>query len=175
MTGSDGTTLRFRRWWWVVTTLAVLTTVGGRLASASSAGDSERPGVWATAAEDPMVTETRKLIDRFVRLWNEKEINELVAGHYIEDAVMLPPNHEPIRGRPAILAYIKSWRDVAGEFDKDHSLIRATPSGDTVSWVGQSSLRDGKLRITSHELFVRQPDGSMRSAVDMFGYRDPMR
>lgn len=32
----------------------------------------------------------------------------------------------------------------------------------------------GKLRFTAHELFVRQPDGSMRCAVKMVGFRDPM-
>lgn len=171
---NKGTTLRFRRWW-LVPTLAVLTTAGVPLAAASSAGNPGRAGVRATAAEDPMVIETRKLIDRFVQLWKENKLDELVAGHYIEDAVMLPPNHEPVRGRTAILAFLKSVRDVVGEFDQGDYLIRATPSGDnSVSWVGQYTFHDGKLRVTSHELYVRQPDGSMRCAVDMFGYRDPM-
>jgi len=85
---------------------------------------------------------------------------------------MLPPNHEPIRGRAAILAYLKSIRDVAGDAQTGDHLMRGTPSGNTVSWVGLYIF--GKLRITSHELYVRQPDGSMRNAVDMFGYRDPM-
>jgi len=122
-----------------------------------------------------MITDTRKLIDRQIQLWNENKLDELVAGHYVEDAVMLPPNHEPIHGRRAILAYIKSIRDIAGEFDKGDYLIRATSSGNSVSWIGQYSLRRGTFRITSHELFVRQSDGSMRNAVDMFGYRDPAR
>jgi ketosteroid isomerase-like protein len=173
MTGSESKPLQVRRWWFVPTVVALVTAVVP-LATASSAGNAGA-GVRAAAFEDPIVTDTRKLIDRFVQLWNANKLDELVAGHYVEDAVMLPPNHEPIRGRTAILTYIKRYRDLAGEFDKDHSLIRATPSGNQVSWVGQSSLRGGRIRITSHELFVRQPDGSMRSAVDMFGYRDPMR
>jgi len=171
MTRFEGQTLAFRRWW-VVPAMAVLLTAGVPLA-ASSAGDATPDG-GAAAAEDPMIRDTRKLIDRQVRLWNENKLDELVAGHYTEDAVMLPPNHEPIRGRDAILAYIKRIRDVAGEFDKGEYLIRATVSAHSVSWVGQYSLRGGTLRITSHELFMRQPDGSMRNAVDMFGYRDPM-
>lgn len=44
----------------------------------------------------------------------------------------------------------------------------------SVSWVGQFSFHDGALRVTTHELFVRQPDGSMRCAVKMVGLRDPM-
>jgi ketosteroid isomerase-like protein len=173
MTGPKDRTLRFRRWR-IVLTVAVLTSTGVPLAAAASAGNAERAGVPATAAENPMVTDIRKLIDRFIRLWNENKLDELVAGHYTDDAVLLPPNHEPALGRAAILAYIKRYRDVLGEFDKDYDFIRATPSGDAVSWVGQYSLGDGNVRITSHELYVRQPDGSMRSAIEMFGFRDPM-
>jgi ketosteroid isomerase-like protein len=99
----------------------------------------------------------------------------LVAGYLTEDALMLPPNHEPIRGHQTILAYFKSLRDAVGEFDTGDSLIRATSSGDnSVSWVGQFSFHDGKLRVTTHELFLRQPDGSMRCAVKMVGFRDPV-
>jgi ketosteroid isomerase-like protein len=132
------------------------------------------PGITA-GTEDPMVTDTRKLIDTFVQLWKENKLEQLVAGYFTEDPLMLPPNHEPIRGHQAILAYFKSLRDAVGEFDRGDGLIRATPSGDdSVSWVGQFSFHDGKLRVTTHELFVRQPDGSMRCAVKMVGFRDPM-
>ena len=171
MTGSGSTTRRSRRWW-TVPMLAVLTTAGVSLAPASSAGGAGTP---TTVAEDPMVTETRKLVERFIQLWNENKLDEMAAGHFTEDAMALPPNHEPIHGRTAIVAYYKSLRDAVGEFDKGDHLIRATASGDnSVSWVGQYSFHDGTVRATSHELYVRQPDGSMRCAVDMFGYRDPL-
>ena len=131
--------------------------------------------VRAPSAEDPLVTDTRKLIDEFVELWDESKLEELVARYFTEDALMLPPNHEPIRGHQAILAYFKGLRDAVGEFDSGDSLIRATPSGDhSVSWAGQFSFHDGKLRVTTHELFLRQPDGSVRCAVKMVGFRDPM-
>ena len=150
-------------------------TEGAPLAIASNASDARGAGVRAAAAEDPLVTDTRKRIDTFVQLWKENKLEELVAGYFTEDPLMLPPNHEPIRGRQAILAYFKSLRDAVGEFDRGDYLIRATPSGDnSVSWVGQFSFHDGKLRVTTHELFVRQPDGSMRCAVKMVGFRDPM-
>jgi ketosteroid isomerase-like protein len=149
-------------------------TPGASLATASNAGEARGAGVRA-AAEDPLVTDTRKLLDTFVQLWKENKLEELVAGYFTEDPLMLPPNHEPIRGRQAILAYFKSVRDAVGEFDRGDYLIRATPSGDdSVSWAGQFSFHDGKLRFTAHELFVRQPDGSMRCAVKMVGFRDPM-
>ena len=170
MSGSEGKT-----WWWIVPILAVLSTVAVPVAAASSVGDAGRAAVQQAAAEDQMVTDTRKLVDRFVELWKEKKLEEMVAGHFTEDALMLPPNREPIRGRQAILAFYKGVRDVVGEFDKGDYLVQATPSGNTVSWVAQYNFHGGKLRFVTHELYVRQPDGSMRCAVDMFGYRDPMR
>ena len=129
----------------------------------------------AAAAENPMVTDVRKLMVTFVQLWKENKLEELVAAYFTEDPLMLPPNHEPIRGRQGVLAYFKNVRDAVGEFDKGDYLLRATPSGDnSVSWAGQFSFRDGRLRFTAHELFVRQPDGSMRCAVKMVGFRDPL-
>jgi ketosteroid isomerase-like protein len=174
MTGSESKTLRFRRWW-IVPTLAVLTTAGVPLAAASSAGDAGAARVQAAAAEDPMITETRKAIEAFVQRWNDNKLEEMVAAHYVDDAVILPPNHEPIRGRDAILAFFKGVRDVVGPFDKGDYIIQATANeNDSVSWVGQYTFQGGRLRFTTHELYLRQPDGSMRCAVDMFGYRDPM-
>lgn len=43
-------------------------TAGAPLATASNASDARGAGVRAAAAEDPMVTDTRKLIDTFVQL-----------------------------------------------------------------------------------------------------------
>jgi ketosteroid isomerase-like protein len=173
MIGFEGKTSSLRRWW-IVPTLAVLIIAGAPLAAASNASDARDAGLRAAAAEDPMVTATRKLLERFIQLWNENKLEEMVAGHYTEDAVVLPPNHEPIRGRQAILAFYKSLRDAVGQFDKGDYLIQSTPSGNTVSWVAQYSFHGGKLRYVAHELYVRQPDGSMRCAVDMIGNRDPM-
>lgn len=163
---------RFRKWW-VVPALVALTTAGIPLAAGAGGGGTAHAEVAGSAAEDPTVAETRQLLDRFLELWNEKKFDEL-AVIYTEDAILLPPNHEPIRGRGAIVAYLKEIRDVAGEFDQGDHLIRGTPAGEAMSWVGQFSLRGGKVRITDHELWVRQPDGSMKLSVDMFGYRDPL-
>lgn len=174
MTGFAEKTRSIRRLW-IVPALAVCITAGVPQDNASSAGDAGHV-VRAAAAEEPIVAETRKLIDRSVQLWNERKLEEMVAGQYTEDALLLPPNHEPIRGRAAILAYLKPFRDVAGEYDKGDYLIRATPSGNnSVSWAGQYSFHGGLDRITSHELYVRQLDGSMKCVVEMFGFRDPMK
>jgi hypothetical protein len=85
------------------------------LAVASNATDARGAGPRAAAAEDPMVTDTRKLIDTFIQLWKENRLEELVAGYFTEDPLMLPPNHEPVRGRQAILGYFKGLRDAVRE------------------------------------------------------------
>jgi hypothetical protein len=164
------------RSWWIGAALVVLATAGVPLAAAFGAGDSTHAGVPPAASEDPIVADTRKLIDRSVTLWNANKLDEMVAGQYNEDTLMLPPNHEPIRGRAAILAYLKPFRALIGEYDRGDHLIQATPTGDnSVSWAGQYSFHDGLDRITSHELYVRQSDGSMKCAVEMFGSRDPLK
>jgi len=174
MTGCEETTRSCRKWW-IVPVLVVLMTGGVPLAAPSLARQGGG-AVRAAAAEDPVVTEVRKLADQFLELWKENRLDELVAGFYAADAIMVPPNHEPIHGREAILAFLKRLREPLGDFDQGDHVIRLTPGGtDTVSWVGAYSFHGGTLRLTTHELYVRQSDGSMRCAVDMFGYRDPMR
>jgi hypothetical protein len=123
--------------------------------TASNTSDARGAGVRAAAAEDPLVTETRKLMDTFVQLWKENKLEDLVAGYFTEDPLMLPPNHEPIRGRQAILAYFKNVRDAIGEFDPGDYLIRATPIGDnSISWAGQFSFHHGQLRSHTAEVWV---------------------
>ena len=50
---------------------------------------------------------------------------------------------------------------------------RATASGTVVSLVSQFSAYSGRVRVTAHELYERQADGSLKLAVDMFAFRDP--
>jgi ketosteroid isomerase-like protein len=174
MAGCEETRRSFRSAW-IVPALVVLMTGAVPLAAPSMAGQPAG-GVRAAAADEPAVSEVGRLIDRFLELWKANRLDELVAGFYADDAVMVPPNHEPIHGREAILAYLKGLRGPLGEFDEGDHRIRVTAGADrVVSWVGRYSFRGGTLRLTTHELYVRQPDGSMRCAVDMFGYRDPLR
>jgi ketosteroid isomerase-like protein len=172
MSRSEGTRPRFRRWW-IGPTLAVLITAG--VPVGAGIGNSGSRG-WAAAADDPTVTATKQALDRFIKLWNEEKLEELVAVHYTDDSLMLPPNHEPIRGRAGILEYLKGARDALGEFDPGDYTVKMTASGNgLVSFVGQFNFYSGKLRFTTHELYQRQPDGSVRNMVDMFGFRDPLK
>jgi Ketosteroid isomerase homolog len=172
MYGSEGRMPRLRRWW-IAPTLAVLMTAGVPLAAASGGGTATGSGVRAAAADDQLVTATKQAVDRYIRLWKENKLDELVAGHYTDDSILVPPNHQTIRGRAAILEYIKGVRDALGEFDPLEEPYQVSTSGEMLSLVGKYSFRSGQLRFTSHELYHRQPDGSVRAMVDMFGFAMP--
>ena len=116
-----------------------------------------------------------RMDQRFVQLWNASTLDEMVQFWYADDAVVIPPNHEPFTGHAAILAYYKGLRDTLGELEGGTETFRASSSGSLVSLVGKYSFRSGKLRFTSHELLQREPDGSLKGVVDMFGFRDPMQ
>ena len=134
-----------------------------------------RPGVADEGGAEVkgMVAEAFRMEQMFVELWNAKKWDELGPAYYTENAIAVPPNHEPIKGRAAIIEYMKGAREVLGEAEvvEPH---KASASGGLVSLVGNYSGRSGKMRVTAHELYERQPDGSLRCVVDMFGFRDPM-
>ena len=125
------------------------------------------PGITGTrrsAAEDMNLQRT------WVELFNARKFDEL-ANIYEEDAVALPPNHEPVRGRAAIKEYFVGIRDSVGEV-KCAEPSRLTYSGDLVAIVaGECSAHGGVLRFNAHELYARQADGSLRYRFDMFGMR----
>jgi len=121
-----------------------------------------------------IVAEALQMEQRFAELWNDRNFDELGSYYYTEDAIAVPPNHEPIRGRAAIIEYFKGARDALGEIEVDTNAHRATTSGNLVSLVGKYFAHAGKLRVTSHELYERQADGSLKCVVDMFGFRDPL-
>lgn len=178
MAAGSPTASTSERRWWIVAALVLAALAGAvpRAAPSLAGQTGGDPAARAAPADEPVVTEVRKLADRFLELWKENRLDELVAGFYADDAIMVPPNHEPIHGREAILAFLKGIREPLGDFDEGDHVIRLTAGGaDTLSWVGRYSFHGGMLRLTTHELYVRQADGSMRCAVDMFGYRDPMR
>jgi ketosteroid isomerase-like protein len=120
-----------------------------------------------------LVAEAAGLQQLFVELFNRKDFDRLGVAYYVHDAIAVPPNHEPIHGRDAIIEYLRGMRDSLGELAVAAPL-RGSASGDFVSMVGQYSALGDRVRATSHELYERQPDGSLRCTVDMFGFRDPL-
>ena len=148
----------------VVTAAAVPFTARPRPAGA----DDDVKGGVATMAQ-----EANRMDRMFVQLFNERRFEELGQSYYADNAIAVPPNHEPVQGRAAIVEYFQKTRDAFGEIAVMDPWQMAV-SGDLVSVVGKYTGQSGRLRATSHELFERQPDGSLRCTVDMFGFRDPL-
>ena len=158
---------RMMRMWVAPVVLAVTVAIVplAPVPGAASEGRAEVTGI---------VAEALRMEQRFVQLFNDRNFDELGTYYYAEDAIAVPPNHEPIRGRAAIIEYFKGSRDAFGEIEVDTNAHRATTNGDLVSLVGKYFAHAGKLRVTSHEVYQRQADGSLKCVVDMFGFRDPL-
>ena len=136
---------------------------------------SAQAGGEARSDAAAMVAEAVRMDQMFIDLYNARKFDELGARYYAEDAIALPPNHEPIQGPAAIAAYFRDNRDSLGEAVFDTTPLRSSVSGDLVSIVVQYSAHQGQLRVVAHETFERQPDGSLRNIHDAFGFRDPLR
>ena len=94
-----------------------------------------------------------------------------VADLYAEDAIAIPPNHEPIKGRAAIVEYWKSVRDTVGEAVCGEPMD-AVASGKYLASVGRDcTVYSGTVGFTFHELVERGEDGTWRYKFDMFGLR----
>jgi ketosteroid isomerase-like protein len=118
------------------------------------------------------VAEAMRLDQNWVQRYNDRKWDDLGAL-YAEDAIAVPPNHEPVQGRAAIVEYYKGLRDSLGEMEGGTETFRGAASGKLVSLVAKYSAYSGRVRFVGHELFERQPDGSLKCTVDMVGFRDP--
>jgi ketosteroid isomerase-like protein len=126
-----------------------------------------------SVGDDRMVAEAIRLDQKFVELFNAGKWDELGTTYYAEDAIAVPPNHEPIRGRVAIVEYLRGSQHAFGEVQTGPDTFDASVSGNLVSLVAKYSVHSGRIEAVAHELFERQPDGSLKVTVDMFGFRDP--
>ena len=158
---------RVRRWC-SVSGLVVVVAAGVPLA-AWAAGYPADEG--RTAAEDATVAATWRGDERFRELWNAERLDQLVAEIFTDESVLVPPNHEPVRGRAAIREFLQTARYELGEFSKDDYSCHPTSSETLVSMFCLYKFRSGTLQFNAHEAWQRQPDGSMRNMVDMFGSR----
>lgn len=134
---------------------------------------SAQAGDEARSDADAMVAEAVRMQQQLIERYNARKFDELGA-FWAEDAIALPPNHEPIRGRAAIVEYFRANRDILGEGEVGPPLASSV-SGNLVAVVPQYTGYQGQLRLVAHELFERQPDGSLLCIQDMFGFRDPLR
>lgn len=96
-----------------------------------------------------------------------------LVAHYAEDAVLYPPDREPVRGRAAIEAYFSEFPPVL-ELLADVELIDG--SDDTAYLRGSSVLSfaadDGgapvKEKLKFVEVHRKQPDGRWLMVVDIW-------
>lgn len=154
------TSARARRW------------LGLTMSLACVAGLFVAPGIASAGDDDSDKEMIAKVIDvrhKFIEAFNAKKWDELGAL-YLDDAVAIPPNHEPIEGRAAIAEYFKSIRDAVGEGHCDEP-FKFTVSGKFVAAVGHCAAYSGRLGFNTHELFEQQDDGSLLFKFDMFGLR----
>ena len=139
------------------------------------------PGM-AVAGADPggntdddaeMIAAAKRTEHAVVVAYNDRRWDELGAL-YAQDAVMLPPNHEPIQGRGAIIEFLKSVRDAVGAIDTQTEYVRVTANEDLVDLVATFTTQSGGVRMVYQGLYERQPDGSVLLGVDHFALRDPV-
>ena len=130
-----------------------------------------------TNEDDQMVAAAKQTQRAIAAAYNDKKWDELRLL-YMDDALMVPPNHEPVRGRDAIAEYLRGVRDAAGPFDMNGRDIRGSESarvrgsGGLANFVYGFTIQSGHVRMTSNELYERQPDGSVLIGIDEFSLRD---
>src|SRR5688500_19564085 len=100
------------------------------------------PGAMSAQADDEARTDVTAMLAEAVRMqqqlierYNARKFEEMGA-FWAEDAIALPPNHEPIRGRAAIVEYFRENRDTLGEAEVGPPLASSV-SGNLVAVVPQ--------------------------------------
>jgi ketosteroid isomerase-like protein len=131
------------------------------------------PSTTVTASERILTPEEMDV--EYVRLFNENKLDELGQFYYAENALFMPPNQEPIRGKQEIVERLKELRQVYGQFQTGLRPLQVVETERMASVVGNFAFLNGGIRIVSHETFQRQVDGSWKAIVDMPGFRDPQR
>jgi uncharacterized protein (TIGR02246 family) len=123
-----------------------------------------RPAAPAPRGERQAIEAT---VARYVSASNEGDADALTAL-YADDAVLLPPDHEPIQGREAIGEF---WRQGTDE-GLEVSTLRLDVSGDVGYLVGRYHLpaTDEEPADSGKSVLClkRQPDGSWKVTADIW-------
>jgi uncharacterized protein (TIGR02246 family) len=106
-------------------------------------------------------------VDRYVAASNEGDAEALTAL-YADDAVLLPPDHEPVHGREAIGEFWRQGTDTGLEV----STLRLEVGGDVAYLVGQYHLPPTEQEEADSGQYVlclkRQADGAWRLTADIW-------
>jgi uncharacterized protein (TIGR02246 family) len=106
-------------------------------------------------------------VDRYVAASNEGDA-EALAELYADDALLLPPDHEPIHGREAIVEF---WRQGTDE-GLEVRTLRLEVNGDVAYLVGRYRLPPTEEEAADSGQYVlclkRQPDGAWKLTADIW-------
>jgi uncharacterized protein (TIGR02246 family) len=106
-------------------------------------------------------------VDRYVAASNEGDAEALTAL-YADDAVLLPPDHEPVHGREAIGEFWRQGTDTGLEV----STLRLEVGGDVAYLVGRYHLPPTEQKEADSGQYVlclkRQADGAWRLTADIW-------
>jgi ketosteroid isomerase-like protein len=105
--------------------------------------------------------------------YNDKKWEDL-RTLYADDALGLPPNHDPVHGGDAWVAYLRGARDLVGPLDEAsfQPVHVSVTDGRVAHVVGEFTMQSGRVRMVYTGLYERRADGSVVLAVDQFGFRD---
>jgi ketosteroid isomerase-like protein len=124
--------------------------------------------------ENPMQANPANAValrERFDVLYAEGRIDDIGEVFYAADAMLLPPDADPVRGRAAIVAYLKGLREQSGK--GVFGVMRTTTEGNLAYIAGTASFPALGLDCVTLETYERQADGSWKCVVDMFHSRRP--
>ncbi len=127
------------------------------------AGCSGAPG----ALDSASLGAIEQTVHRYVVASNQGDAAALTAL-YEEDAILLPPDHEPIRGREAIGDFWAEGTDTGLELDT----LRLEVGGDTAYLIGRYRLPPTDQEEADSGQYVlclkQQPDGVWKVAADIW-------
>jgi uncharacterized protein (TIGR02246 family) len=140
-----------------------LLVVAATLAAACGHGPSEGIGASQTVSRKAIETAVRRYVDAS----NEGD-TEALESLYADDAVLLPPDHEPIRGRRAIGEF---WRQGTDE-GLEVSTLKVEVEGDLGYLVGRYRLPATDDEPADSGKYVmclrRERDGSWKLTADIW-------
>jgi hypothetical protein len=170
----------------LVTSAAVVLIVlpGMAVGGAGTTGNDDEARMIADATRTEMAVATA---------YNDRRWDDMWAL-FAEDALVIFPNRDPIRGRDAIIEFSRQVRDVIGPFDGPRfEHLRTSGAGGRLAHIVATftmrsgavrlrlahivaifTMRSGAVRLIYDGLYERQPDRRVLMAVEHDSFRDPV-
>ena len=127
----------------------------------------------------PAATAIRQLDKTFMNSVRNKDAGALVKGFYAPDAVLMPPNHEALKGRPSIQQFLQGLID-AGAADFTLKTTKIESAGNLAYGRGTYSFSlpaadDSRVHHVGKYVVVyrRQGDRSWKAVADIFNSDKP--